>query len=453
MVADKTNDKVADVYSEVKAGEITVDQVLGATYVNCDTYKYFDGVDIQNISQQDLDKLVAIKQQYQKASPSGNYSFKKLYKKADEIGIEVHHSLGLLDLLEIREKELSETPMLDSYNPELHNTTTQAMQQEIGDLGLKKRNVQNQYRELNKLKRKIQDRLLFRSELLNTISNGVELSESFPLPNPHPETTDTELFVVMSDWHIGAKVDWSKNQYNYEIAQKLVQNYFNRVISYINLYNPKTVYLVNLGDMIEGSYMRANQTYTIEFTMGEQQRKAIQLVTQFVTSIREANAKIVYTGIGGNHDRYGGNKKENVYGDSFATVLNGVMESLANNKLSTGEEDTNFIYLEPDTIYRTAIESNGNKLLFVHGDNDDLANNNILGVSSQFNNTIYKAIIGGHKHSAMIKETGNGWVVQAGSLIGGTEYSDQLKLGASRSQQIIVSTPDGMIIPNIVRVD
>ena len=437
--------EVKETYAKVKSSSWTLKEVFkSGKYNEPLQYHYFDGTEIKAIPTDELDQLVYIKHELQSNSPTGKLSKKKFLKKVEALHLKnIYPSDGFYDLLDLRENLITLEPSLTNYNGKAHDMISESVELELGIVNTQKREAQNTYRQLNKVKRSIQDRLIFRNELLNAISNNVKIETTFKDTNS--DLSETSLVVYMSDWHIGASVDWSDNHYNLEIAKKLVKHYFNEVNNYIKRYKPKSIYLVNLGDMIEGTYMRANQTYTIEFPMGQQQIEAIKLVSDFVTSIRNLGYPTYYTGIGGNHDRYASNKKENIYGDSFAIVLNGVIENL-----SKGIEGLE--YIEPDTIYRTGLTVNGANIENVHGDLDDLSNKDILATLSQFNHTVYDTVVGGHKHSSLIRETQNGWVVQTGSLIGGNEYNDSFREGASRSQQILIVDKNGNVTPNIVKI-
>ena len=58
----------------------------------------------------------------------------------------------------------------------------------------------------------------------------------------------------------------------------------------------------------------------------------------------------------------------------------------------------------------------------------------------------YNALVGGHFHSLAIREE-SGLVIQSGSVIGPTSYSERLHFKASRSQVLLDVNEHGVITP------
>lgn len=106
-----------------------------------------------------------------------------------------------------------------------------------------------------------------------------------------------------------------------------------------------------------------------------------------------------------------------------------------------------FTFIEPDDENRSKIFVRNHWIKLVHGDFDNLNKASVLSDHSQLDDIHYDAILGGHKHSLMIKET-NGLVVQTGSIVGNTNYSKDLAVSATRSQVVmVVSAKSLMPIP------
>ena len=194
--------------------------------------------------------------------------------------------------------------------------------------------------------------------------------------------------------------------------------------------------------------MRQNQGYYTEFELSNQIVKATELQDSFLSSLAISfpNIQFEFTELAGNHDRFAPNKKDQLYGDSVAVVARELTKSFKN----TNKAMTNFKVLNPDTEYRHIVNVQGHNLAFVHGDLDKVNDNNCLAKVGAFEHTTLDALVGGHLHSLMIKEN-NGLVVQSGSLIGPTEYSDRLGCYASASQVMLNVTPE-TITPLVVNL-
>ena len=101
---------------------------------------------------------------------------------------------------------------------------------------------------------------------------------------------------------------------------------------------------------------------------------------------------------------------------------------------------------EPDKVTEDHISVNGSNIKFVHGDLQNISKPETIAIASQFDNVRYDALVGGHFHSLSVHEE-SGLVIQSGSLIGPTSYSERLHYRASRSQVMLDVSSDGEITP------
>lgn len=313
----------------------------------------------------------------------------------------------------------------------------------MGLLQIKKRANQNAQRELNKLKRNLTDQAIFYNQLRDAVQQP-QIIKINSQPT-HFKTTDNSLVVVTSDWHIGANVQLANNQYSYEIAQQRVNNYLAKIKDTINQMKPKHVYIVNLGDLIENVQMRKNQAFTIEMTLGEEITKGSTLQDQFLADLATTYPKIKFdfTEIAGNHDRFAPNSKDTLNGDSVAIVSRLLAKSMS-------KQFKNLNVIEPQTEYRHLLTINHQNIAFVHGDLDHLNDNNSLAKLASYEHTHLDALIGGHLHSLMIKEN-NGYIIQSGSLIGPTDYSNRLGVYSGPSQVMLQVNQHG-ITPMVINL-
>jgi predicted phosphodiesterase len=346
-----------------------------------------------------------------------------------------------------RKDELEQSPRQELSATE-QQFVNKAFGSELGEYQIKKRELQNKNRELNKLQRKLTDQTIFSRELIKSISKPrVIRTNRYVKDNLNTNKNDT-LIVITSDWHIGAKVELKNNEYSYAIAQQRLDKYIQAICRAVQLYKPSNIKIINLGDLIENSQMRQNQGYYTEFELSNQIVKATELQDSFLSSLAISfpNIQFEFTELAGNHDRFAPNKKDQLYGDSVAVVARELTKSFKN----TNKAMTNFKVINPDTEYRHIVNVQGHNLAFVHGDLDKVNDNNCLAKVGAFEHTTLDALVGGHLHSLMIKEN-NGLVVQSGSLIGPTEYSDRLGCYASASQVMLNVTPE-TITPLVVNL-
>lgn len=317
-----------------------------------------------------------------------------------------------------------------------------ALSKEIDEMLLEKRELQVMRREFNKSRRDYADMELFKRDVKRSLKGGISVVPS-ELDNcvPLPPTSGNVLIVSLSDIHIGAKVDVDGYEYNELIAKDELSKYASKITQYASFSNPGSIYIENLGDSIEGAYMRYNQSYEISLKLSEQINTAIKLVSEFIINIASnTGIPVIYSGILGNHDRANGNKKDNLPDDGFSTVLNEAI------KMIVEQTDYDVKVKEPDKVTEDHISVNGTNIKFVHGDLQNISKPETIAIASQFDNIRYNALVGGHFHSLSVHEE-SGLVIQSGSLIGPTSYSERLHYRASRSQVMLDVSNDGTITP------
>jgi len=317
-----------------------------------------------------------------------------------------------------------------------------ALSKEIDEMLLEKRELQVMRREFNKSRRDYADMELFKRDVKRSLKDGISVVPS-ELDNcvPRPTTGGNVLIVSLSDVHIGAKVDVDGYEYNESIAKDELSKYASKIVQYAGFSNPGAIYIENLGDSIEGAYMRYNQSYEISLKLSEQINTAIKLISEFIINIASnTGVPVIYSGILGNHDRANGNKKDNLPDDGFSTVLNEAI------KMIVEQTPYDISVKEPDKVTEDHISVNGANIKFVHGDLQNISKPETIAIASQFDNIRYNALVGGHFHSLSVHEE-SGLVIQSGSLIGPTSYSERLHYRASRSQVMLDVSNDGEITP------
>lgn len=317
-----------------------------------------------------------------------------------------------------------------------------ALDKEIDEMLLEKRDLQLMRREFNKSRRDYADMELFKRDVKRSLKGGISVVPSeLDSYAPLPPTSGNVLIVSLSDIHIGAKVDVDGYEYNELIAKDELAKYASKITQYASFSNPGSIYIENLGDSIEGAYMRYNQSYEISLKLSEQINTAIKLVSEFIINIASnTGIPVIYSGILGNHDRANGNKKDNLPDDGFSTVLNEAI------KMIVEQTDYDIKVRDPDKITEDHISVNGSNIKFVHGDLQNISKPETIAIASQFDNVRYDALVGGHFHSLSVHEE-SGLVIQSGSLIGPTSYSERLHYRASRSQVMLDVSSDGSITP------
>ena len=238
-----------------------------------------------------------------------------------------------------------------------------------------------------------------------------------------PDNNKNSFILALSDWHIGAKVNNLYNKYNKRIATFRIDTIICEVLNNITKYNPEHIYIVNLGDVINGLIHTSNRVNS-DMNVSESINFAIDALCRIINTLAKY-VPITFTSVIGNHSRLFSNKTENVNEENFENLILWTLYRLyANNdrvKILLGDTTTSEIL-----IY-------DKKILCHHGDfiqNESRAMNN--------RKKVYEIILKGHWHNFDVKSLCDTEVVTVGSLVGSDEYASSKELYSRPSQLLTV---------------
>lgn len=418
------------------------------------SYRDQDG-NLHQLTNADLQDAVTIKDQLVKAN--GHCNFHRLRRLMIADGIDKHEVKvcpGFYNL--IKKYNYRYVMNNDSYvnSPKRYKngkmTVPESVRNEIGQYNYAKRESQDMARNFNRLRRHITDTQIFRDQIAEALRHA-KFSFNVSHYEKSLKTGNNVLLASFSDLHVGALVNTPQNKYDLKIAQQRAREYAFKLRKLALVNDVSDVYIANIGDMVEHVYMRFTQGFDTELNMSEQIVEAINIMCGFISflynELSEKGIKLHYTGIGGNHDRLNGNKKNSLYKDNVMTIVNAAVYNVASNMF---KKDF-FEYIKPDDVYRTHLNINGTKVKIVHGDLDNLNKADTLGNMSLNDDRNYKLLLGGHLHRYSVIEAGmNKYIVTSGSFKGPDDYSSKLGRISSVSQAAVIINPElGLSIQNV----
>ena len=217
---------------------------------------------LHNISEEELARAVLYKLESQKEQGRSNWSRIVKMLKAD--GVDAVKSEGLRQAVKKYQKKIGKLPKRQDFEQS-------SLTLRLGELSQAKREIQNERREFNKIKRELLDQSIYRNELEKAVrealsdfkANGYDYPQASLRGSEGSKVTQNEqdlgsnaLVIVLSDWHIGCQFKTSYNEFSYKIVTNLVAEYLSKIERLIDNYNVEKVLLLNLGDTIENTYMR-----------------------------------------------------------------------------------------------------------------------------------------------------------------------------------------------------
>lgn len=248
--------------------------------------------------------------------------------------------------------------------------------------------------------------------------------------------SDSTLVVGLSDWHIGATVKGvNGNNYNLAVAQERLDNFMKKTIQVIEDNDVKRVIITHLGDYVEHVNMRnVNQAFDAEVDMAEQIATANRMLIDFIRTVAKVSDTVEVALIGGNHDRYQGNKKDAIYNDNIAyNMIDNLF--LLDDYGVLGDNVT--ILDNRFDVYSAEFNIYGNVVKLVHG--DFLKNTDKPKIPNLIKDHPIDYVMFGHYHSSKIlQENGYATSIMVGSLQGNNTYSKQLNLPDSKASQTLI---------------
>lgn len=397
-----------------------------------------------NVSKEHLDTAVQIKIELQKESPSGNCSWARHKRMMVEEGFDdSENSENYRCLIKSYQKSQGLLPDAQKHAELLSDNKLNSIRNLVGELAYRKREAQNTFRELNKVKRQVIDKTLFVDEVTEKLRE-INL-DNYMFNDREIEKTDNSIVVKMSDWHIGLK---TKN-FNFDIAKKRVKEYADNIFHYCEIFNVTEVKVLGIGDLVEGGYLRPTQSYDIEFTYSEQVVKATELIIYFLVLLSK-KLDVIYLGsILGNHSRMH-DKATTVSGDSAENIVDASVKLFINmlNENETIDDDKRKIIIDDkkNSNFDIVFENKGKIIKAVHGDLLSKKSNEKISKFISTDNVIYDVLLYGHfHHSDYSEENNNRIAIGSGCLQGSTDYSTQLGYNTIPSQTIIVFENNNVI--------
>lgn len=115
-------------------------------------------------------------------------------------------------------------------------------------------------------------------------------------------TSDNDMLIVLSDFHIGQCFNSVWGEYNSNIAAERLDKLLNEVIAIRELHNSEKCYAVLCGDMISGSIHKSLQVTNRENVI-EQIKIATELISSFCYELSKHFSNVFISSVVGNHTR------------------------------------------------------------------------------------------------------------------------------------------------------
>lgn len=370
------------------------------------------------LSQEDK-VAVNIAKQLAKASPSNKISWKKFRELMSAEGYEVE-----------TDKNYTERIRYYVRKYKYENEMLESVANEIGELYQAKRETQKANAELNKLKRAAADDLSVIDALFQAV-RYIRMPKPVKAHTKQKRASQYTAVITPSDWHTGLIVEDMKH----DTQIKRVKEYAKAAVKYLKLFNVTSVKVVDLGDIIENTYLHIpTSTATSQFNTSKQFAAYIELFLEFL-QILSLDFTVEFKGIiAGNHDRLS-KKDETLTGDSFSYIATKtvaqIIKAWNNPNITYDLSDYNIDYVN--------FKEFTHELVFIHGDKEKGSGEAVIRKYMSILDKPVNYIVKGHTHSFKVETESHGRkIFTSGTLNDANDYARGLGYYSTGSQMLLL---------------
>lgn len=257
-----------------------------------------------------------------------------------------------------------------------------------------------------------------------------------PMIKAKKEESDRELLLCLSDWHIGALVNnMDTGGYNFDIFNKRLEKMLEETLRVAKEQGIKRIHVYHIGDIIEHINMRnVNQAFEAEFPATEQIAKGVRVVADVVNTLAGYGFDVTFGMVGGNHDRFQGNKNDKIHNDNVAYLV--IDQLIFLQELGAIDPDVELIDNRSD-VYSFKDTVAGKRIKVTHGDNEGKKVD--VKIPKHIKDEVIDYLIMGHIHTTrIIQEDFSRFHVYVGSPMGANNYSAENNLPTTSPAQLLM---------------
>lgn len=294
------------------------------------------------------------------------------------------------------------------------------------------RDERNAWNKQNRVDARLEERLNYMEDALKKISR-VSFGNR-PITTSY--TSNNDLIVVLSDWHIGATYSSYWGTYSVDIAKDRIAQLLEEVLLIQETYKAQNCYVFCVGDMINGN-IHASVKIENSIDVIDQVITATELLSSFCYELCGHFEDVTLAAVTGNHSRI--DKKEDAI---HSERLERLMPWMTRNILQ--QQNNFFLFSVGIDTSIEIINIRGKDYVLVHGDYDGFNKSGAQSIVTMLGTTP-EAIVYGHLHTSGYLEEGNIKLIRGGCLGGaGNGYTTEKRLVGKPYQTVLVVNEKGI---------
>lgn len=260
---------------------------------------------------------------------------------------------------------------------------------------------------------------------------------SMPKIQVNKYQSDNDLFILLSDFHLGLNVKNRFGAYNTNIASERLSKYYESIVKIKEIHKAQDAYIFLLGDLLNGEIHFTTQLENRE-NLSEQIQETAELISMFVYEVSKNFNHVYVNGVAGNHSRT--SFKDQVTRNNR---LDNLIPWYMKESLSHIE---NVSFIDNDNYDSTIghCQVRGKEYVLVHGDYDSYSEKGVCKLVMMLG---YKpaAIFYGHLHRCSYDDISDVKIIRSGSFSGTVDdYTISKRMSGKPSQMVCVANEGGI---------
>ena len=258
-------------------------------------------------------------------------------------------------------------------------------------------------------------------------------------------SSDNDILIILSDFHIGQCFRSIWGEYNSDIAKQRLNQLLNEVTAIQKLHNSEKCYVSLQGDMLSGNIHKTIQVTNRENVI-DQIKIASELISSFCYELTKVFRVVFLSSVVGNHTRLD-RKDEALHDERLDDIVTWGVE------LTLSHIDNFHVLKRKLDVGIADMDIRGKTYIAVHGDMDGYNKSGVSNLCMHLGFVPY-AITYGHLHVCAVDETNGVKMIRGGSLAGsGDDYTIEKRLSGKPSQMVCVCNNRGVVCYYPIELD
>ena len=240
---------------------------------------------------------------------------------------------------------------------------------------------------------------------------------------------NNEAVMLISDLHVGMKIDNYANKYDKEVARARLMAYVRETINLCHQNGVTRLNVCNLNDLIHGN-IHITARLEEEEDVISQIMLAAEMMSEALNELRIAAPEVIYRSVTDNHSRATQSFKEHIEKESLSRLIDFYIEArLADSGIIFAKDNLDWDISKINLL-------NGKTMICAHGHRDNI-NTIIQGYMGALRQYVDYVCVG-HYHETKMKSFQGAKVFVNGCICGSDTFAQSKRLFGDPEQSLLI---------------